>query len=1285
MRHRQQNLSETIEAGVKNAMLLFASGTSKSNNGSQILRFSRIALVLLLLSIFISCSSSAKEPDAAQEVWTSPVSITNPEKHSEMSSSEKNSKPGNATKESYSTLREGEILDGFRTDAVYVNESNKEIGARFRHLKTGMILDLVQIESVPQCFIWVNTVPDSDNGAAHTQEHLLLGKGNKGRVLGTRNELSLVSSSAMTMPWRTCYHFNTTAGANVFFATLGPWLDAFLNPDYTDSEIAREVCNLGVKEDPKDKRLSLEEKGTVYNEMQSAMHDPSWPLWLSRMESHYGKNHPLTFNSGGSPAGIRTLTAEQIRQFHKEHYQLSNMGMICSFPSSESLQSILSNINGILSRLQSDEVTPAVLDRNERPSFPPARPAKADQIEIVDYPEKNKDKPVPVHISWIPQLSISPSEHLLMGMFLENFAGDATTPLYKRLVDGKTRTLNYGASAVSAGVGDELGFPITVSISDVSVKHINDADLKTLRNLVQTELKQIAEFKPGSKELAEFNKRIASRLKQQKDSNAEFVNTPPRFGSRGLSGSWMEHLMWLDRNGGFRRSLTLKPQIEFVSDKLKEKGNIWKEYLESWRLLDAPPQITTLRPSPELLEKETTEKNERVAKHVEQIKKQYQTEDEQKALALFKADYDAETQRLEKLEKVTPTDIRFIDDPPMTLDDQLIYKVSKLKSGVPLVASTFENMTISSVSLAMKLPNFPEEDLPYLSLFPALLSRVGLIENGHALTYVEVIDRWRDEVSSVYAHFKTNSDKHRYELAVSGEGNNPAETVRAIQWMKIVLENPNWKVNNLDRIVDLAQHSLTSLRKSRDSGYEENWAHEPAVGLRKQRDPLFMHLNSFLTKTHDARRLVWRLKGGLSAKDKTSLLSFLNSLNTLPVGNPSAATKKDKSTGRVVSRKEITELLRAIQDQNPKELNQTNKSIYAKFSKLAGRAKQLGFDAVDDFLQDLRDIPESSLTADWHQMCAEIIADVQVPPASTLKKLEQIRKAIVNANTARTVVVGSSSSQKKVIPALEAMIDSLPRQAYLAPKYPERDRVFERIIAREHLKSIPVPSFFAFYNEKTTQGVITNSTNALKYSQLDDESLLAYLASQLYAGGGAHSLFMQTWAAGLAYGNGVSCSPDNRLGYYADKTPTAPQTIKFVVERLKAAAEEAKTKMDPGLADYALAQAFHSYADGSFIGRGEAIADALVDGKPPEVIRKFRLAILNLRKDKDFERKLFDRMIPQYARVVPGLTADSAQDKQGIYLVIGDDNQLKQYEAYLKSIKSKNIKLYVVHGRDFWI
>src|SRR5947209_6926386 len=51
---------------------------------------------------------------------------------------------------SYSSLKEGQVLHGFKTVAIYLNDADKPMGARFVHGRTGLTLDLLEIQSVPQ-------------------------------------------------------------------------------------------------------------------------------------------------------------------------------------------------------------------------------------------------------------------------------------------------------------------------------------------------------------------------------------------------------------------------------------------------------------------------------------------------------------------------------------------------------------------------------------------------------------------------------------------------------------------------------------------------------------------------------------------------------------------------------------------------------------------------------------------------------------------------------------------------------------------------------------------------------------------------------------------------------------------------------------------------------------------------------------------------------------------------------------------------------------------------------
>src|SRR5918999_1429894 len=104
-------------------------------------------------------------------------------------------KAPNVTLES---LTPGKVVSGFRTVAVYTDESDKLLGARFIHTRTNFTLDLLRIQSVPQGHIWVNSFPTSDMGEPHTQEHLLLGKGSVGRAVASLENMSLATSSAFT-------------------------------------------------------------------------------------------------------------------------------------------------------------------------------------------------------------------------------------------------------------------------------------------------------------------------------------------------------------------------------------------------------------------------------------------------------------------------------------------------------------------------------------------------------------------------------------------------------------------------------------------------------------------------------------------------------------------------------------------------------------------------------------------------------------------------------------------------------------------------------------------------------------------------------------------------------------------------------------------------------------------------------------------------------------------------------------------------------------------------------
>jgi len=99
--------------------------------------------------------------------------------------------PHAAADTSFEALKENQALADFRLENLYENDAGTAMGGRFRHVPSGFVLDLLRIQSIPQAFIWVNSPPPSDQGEPHTLEHLLLGKGTKGRYVASLEDMSL--------------------------------------------------------------------------------------------------------------------------------------------------------------------------------------------------------------------------------------------------------------------------------------------------------------------------------------------------------------------------------------------------------------------------------------------------------------------------------------------------------------------------------------------------------------------------------------------------------------------------------------------------------------------------------------------------------------------------------------------------------------------------------------------------------------------------------------------------------------------------------------------------------------------------------------------------------------------------------------------------------------------------------------------------------------------------------------------------------------------------------------
>lgn len=1164
--------------------------------------------------------------------------------------------------DSFESLKPNQVIAAFRVEAVYENDAGQAMGARFRHTPSGFVLDLLRIQSVPGAFMWVNSLPPSDKGEPHTCEHLLLGKGNKGRYVASLEDMSLGNSSAFTMQLQTCYHYHTAAGADVFFNLMQAKLDAILHPNFSDEEIRREVCNVGYVADPTDSSLRLEEKGTVYNEMVSSYERPWAALGREMGLLMYGPGHPLSNESGGLPDSIRAMVPEDLWRFHRATHHLNNMGMVVSIPDDITLDDCLQRTSSVLANIEPDAkpgLDPATLgDR-----LPPPVSAPNGTDRLVDFPHQNENEPGLLVYGWAPTLRLDNDEGYLLDLLVGNLAGGETSNLYRKFIDSQTRVMDIGANAVFGWVNSDLGHPVSIGLNNVKREAINPAMMDSIRGIILGEIQSVADMPDGSAELKSFNERAQGRVIERRRALRKFLNSPPGFGFRGSGADWMEHLKHLQKASGFRKRLTLDSELQFAEGLLATSRNFWREYIPKWGLINRVPYAVAARPSADLIHQTEKARSERIETFIAKLERQDGAKSKDEALRRFKKDYDAKTAAIDNDAKKIPMP-RFVSNPPMTLDDQLRFTSSRLPGGGSEVVSAFENMTSATTGLAFRMDVVPESLLLYVAALPTLLTEVGVIKDGRPVAYDEMKEQLRRQILNMSTYYSVNDRTERVELILKASGSDAPESKVALKWLESVLIDPDWRVENLPRIRDAVDQALSGLRNVM-RGSEEAWVMDPANAYWRQTNPLILSADCFLTQTHALHRLRWRLKDPGPAGVLEQFRDFNDRLAVL--GSQYSRSQLKGTLAALMGNTSATDSVPSGAD-----------SLKTGMDALPSSANGLVLEELKDLQQSLADIPDQSLAADWQYLCRQMTADLTVPPQRALDELKSVLNLIRKADNVRVFLISSSPSKKNLSPTLDTLLSRLDQTPSVRQMYDRTPRIVQRL--RERLTTMGRPIFVGLVNENTRSGVFINTAGCANFVDFDRESLLKFLSARLYGGGGAHSMFMKTWGAGLAYSNGLrSNESTGRLIYYAERCPDLAQTMQFVVNELKNA------PYDTSLAEYAIAQAFATYRSGSaYEERGEAMAADLADGVTPDAVRRFRQGILGLRDSRDLYGDLQARMEYTYGQVLPGYGPKKADVRDAIYFIIGPEKQFQSYEEYLHSTEG-DVSLYRLYPRDWWL
>lgn len=1171
-----------------------------------------------------------------------------------------------AAADSFGDLKKGAKIADFTLQALYDNDASVPIGGRFVHTPSGFVLDLLRIQSVPQAFVWVNTPPVTDQGEPHTLEHLLLGKGTKGRFVASLEDMSLGESSAYTEQLRTCYHYHTSAGNDVFFRLYEAKLDAMLSPNFSDEEIRREVCNVGLTVDRATGEPALEEKGTVYNEMVSSYERWWGNLYLKLGRLMYGEAHPLSYSAGGFPDDIRTMTPQDIRTFHATTHQLTNMGSSVSIPDDITIVDALTRFSQILKRVSPDAkkgADPATAYYR----LPPTKPAPTGTLAVESFPSSNPSDPGVTIYAWPAQFDLPNDELLLLLLFMYNFANDETTNLYRLFVNSSTRTLDIGASGTYAYMDITPGFPFYVGLDNVRPDYITEVMLDSIRTLILGELSAIAAYPAGSEELTAFNTRLKNRITEYGRSQRKFVNTPPGWGARseGTGSAWIDRMLMLNRRPEqFRRSLTLSPELRYCDSVVSAPGNPWTALIARWKLTSVKPYGVGTKPNAESIARSESERTQRMAAFTEKLKADYAVATDKEAIAQYKLTYDVNTAVIDSAASTIKLP-GFLDNPPLTIDPTLKVTVDSFASGGQLVLSTFDNITSGAFGLAFNLNVIPESLLVYAAALPSFVAEVGVERDGRFLTYEAQLESLRKDILGLDAYFSVryrNGADHA-ELVVKATGSNAAENRKALDWLESVLMHSDLRPENLSRVRDMIDVGLSQIR-SRTKGPEEYWVNTPAFAYWRQHNPLVLVSECFYTQAHALQRLRWQFR---DVQTDAQLKAFQNGLAAIG------------SLGTTLKREELSAALALVDGTAPIPAGHP---LAASLTGMDSLTRGLLRQAAEDLTANLSDLPDVTLASDWNYLCKQIAADLAVSPLDALERVKTVLGLIRRQDNVRGFVIASSAEQQAALPTLEKIVASLDGTPSQQASYAPTARVTERMA--QHSPNAETATFVGLVHNGTRSGVHINNANCASFFETDQERLIDFLSARLYGGGGAHSMFMQTWGAGLAYSNGLrSNETTGRLNYYAERCPELAQTMDFVVGVLR------KAPYDSALASYAVSQAFaFMRSGGSYETRGEAMAQDIADGMTDQAVSGFRKGIMQLHKQPGLYDKLHARMEAVYGRVLPGYGPSAVESKakwDAVNFAIGPDKQLDGWQAYLQQTESPDTKLHKLYPRDFWI
>ncbi|MCK5736031.1 MAG: insulinase family protein, partial [Spirochaetaceae bacterium] len=323
-------------------------------------------------------------------------------------------------------MKDNYIKTGFETLSVDILDEYRGRGIHLRHLSTGAEVYKVEADDSENLFSFTFRTPPADHtGVPHILEHSVL-CGSEHYPLKDPFLVLLKGSAhtflnAMTYPDKTVYPAASTVKAD-FLNLLRVYGDAVFFPQLKKEAFEQEGHRLELDDEGK-----LVRAGIVLNEMKGSYSSAESVAGDWTLRSLF-PDTPYSWDSGGDPEHIPSLSYESFRDFHNNWYHPSNARIFLY--GDHDLAEVLSILDGeFLSHFSRREISSQIplqfrwnKPRQMNASWPSA---SGDSVE-------NKTT---ISLNWMLGETTNPEAVLSAQVLSFILLGHGGTPLQKAIVD----------------------------------------------------------------------------------------------------------------------------------------------------------------------------------------------------------------------------------------------------------------------------------------------------------------------------------------------------------------------------------------------------------------------------------------------------------------------------------------------------------------------------------------------------------------------------------------------------------------------------------------------------------------------------------------------------------------------------------------------------------------------------------------------------------------------------------------------------------------------------------